>query len=842
MPRSGFIRYRDKDAKGIQGIKTKNILRVRNPSSHPLLAFEDSNGVSPAHSPTRWELIKGLEEDLDVYESPPILVAQQDEKGLHADERSHSKPLKPIPIPQADQAKKTARKYQYCAHSTENSEWTSFSEGIAGRPSYNVETKGGKNADKLANKNLQKKEKSSKAQAKYPMDNESMISGSSSETSNALEITQMVSAVSSDESSCPPLDAHFAEDTQRSLARKDKGILYHCPLSVEGSQSSETEATTISGTSTSSKSSGTNSYNFANDDPEKRRAGRKQLLTVRREALKESKPVGEKTQRHSLVTRAHDVQSVSSNDAVKRRQYMVAKAAKVRQPQTYTTGPGRSEEKDESSYDRAAESKNPMKISTAMTGDDPPATRRQRTFKQTNESGERPAKLITKVEEPEYRRENAECTFDDAGIWKEVLSPSGDTNIWTTPRELLSPALFTKTPMHAPPQEAKFQSSSASVADLLAAAESAIEGPSKPNNSQDEFLKKFLEMALPMIKSGSISHDQQEEIRRAADKLGLSLDGDRRADEVAQEPTKEVPFNVEVVHRRQSFHDVKKKIGKRESIHFKKVFGRRRAVSPSSNSLLDSVGESDSQIDLKEGSSHDSEIKSTSSETVSTLSYHTKRRDASRANERKSRQSKHQSRPIAESKGDVENRPLGSTTEEINMLNKFLQIAGPSLTGPNLSAEDRERLHDDALKAGLPEDCINKFLDQSAGIQRWEESTVMSHRSKHRKAKAKATSPSGSLHTKSTDCSEMSQSTKYTRDNESVSCYTYDDDGLAKKSPKTEVGGYGCVDRIQSYFWMESDVVGQDMRDNVIAVISGDMGSAYCEDPATSKKKKRWLT
>jgi hypothetical protein len=198
-------------------------------------------------------------------------------------------------------------------------------------------------------------------------------------------------------------------------------------------------------------------------------------------------------------------------------------------------------------------------------------------------------------------------------------------------------------------------------------------------------------------------------------------------------------------------------------------------------------------------------------------------------------------------------KPLGATMEEIDMLNKFLSIAGPNFNGSEISIEDRDKLHDDALNAGLSEAFINKLLDQSAGIRRWEEQSMASETSsladsrsrgrcrRPREPNTPSESTCGrSLGTKSTMDSDMSHSTKYTKDTESISYYTYDDDGFTRRlSPKTEVLAFGCADQFEKYFWMESKVTGQDMLDNVAAAMSRETGSVNSDDGTRDKRERR---
>ncbi|KAG7359639.1 hypothetical protein IV203_034737 [Nitzschia inconspicua] len=169
-------------------------------------------------------------------------------------------------------------------------------------------------------------------------------------------------------------------------------------------------------------------------------------------------------------------------------------------------------------------------------------------------------------------------------------------------------------------------------------------------------------------------------------------------------------------------------------------------------------------------------------------------------------------------------KPLGASEFEIKMINKFLAIAGPEFDGSHLSIEQREIIHNNALKAGLSETFINRMLDQSAGILSWEQTSTVSdqHSEKSKSRKAVLETPSGStrtIRTKDTadDITKVTTGSSYSDD------FTYDEDGFVRKSPKEDT--FSCLKNI---FWMESsNVVGDDMAENILAVMSADSESLY---------------
>jgi hypothetical protein len=436
-------------------------------------------------------------------------------------------------------------------------------------------------------------------------------------------------------------------------------------------------------------------------------------------------------------------------------------------------------------------------------------------------------------------------------------------NNYKTPRELLSP-----------PRE------------LTPSDHHTFEAPSKKSsngNDQNSLLHKFVKRAAPMMKTGAITAAQEAQIRRAAEQLGIQLHGAAPKEEGAEYPIP-VPLDVKLVnsaHTRSSYKMAKKEVVRRQSIHFK------RNISPTTKSLLDTESDfdCDSMSDLNSASHCSSrtrhinlliDTKSADSGSDSILTY-PRALQESHSPEHKGSSNAANRDPITGAKLEPEEtgiprkvsaakrdreatritvlassdaEPLGATLEEIDMLNKFLSVAGPEFKGSKLSIEDREKIHDAALGAGLPETFINKVLDQSAGIIRWDEASVSSersslvgsrtmhkHRIQHPNTPGGSTCAGSSLRTKSTVDSDMSDSTRYTKDAESISCYT---DDMTRRTPKTEVaGGYGCVGNFNEYFWMGSNLAGQEMMENVAAVMSGDSSSVRSDDMTWDTRERR---
>jgi hypothetical protein len=175
---------------------------------------------------------------------------------------------------------------------------------------------------------------------------------------------------------------------------------------------------------------------------------------------------------------------------------------------------------------------------------------------------------------------------------------------------------------------------------------------------------------------------------------------------------------------------------------------------------------------------------------------------------------------------NINSKPLGATVEEIEMINKFLSVAGPYFDGAHLSCDERAVLYEKALQVGIEEDFVNRLLDQSAGILLFEQRSMSTAASEGRdpSASARLGSPSEStvtgrsLRTKDTGGVSMDDHTKTTIGTSYSEC-TYDEDGFNKKTPKTEAN-FSCLTNI---FWMESsNIVGDDMLENVQAVMSAD--------------------
>ena len=144
------------------------------------------------------------------------------------------------------------------------------------------------------------------------------------------------------------------------------------------------------------------------------------------------------------------------------------------------------------------------------------------------------------------------------------------------------------------------------------------------------------------------------------------------------------------------------------------------------------------------------------------------------------------------------------------MLNLFMSIAGPKLSKSDLTGDDREQIHNTAVRMGLPDGFINKVLDQSVGILRWEDDQSV---------KSCGSGESLAAMTKQTIETGTTQSTTYTRDEESISYQT-----LGQHRGEL-YEGYGCFGNFKSSFWLESGMAADEIRQNVAAVISRDSES-----------------
>jgi hypothetical protein len=177
-------------------------------------------------------------------------------------------------------------------------------------------------------------------------------------------------------------------------------------------------------------------------------------------------------------------------------------------------------------------------------------------------------------------------------------------------------------------------------------------------------------------------------------------------------------------------------------------------------------------------------------------------------------------------------KPIGASMEEIEMLNCFLKVVGPHFNGTELSIIEREKIYDQALRAGLSDGFLNKILDQSAGIRLWEDrsddasstssmktgfSTLHSRRVHKRNTNTSGGSSvktKNSVFTSSTNASFVSGLSVVTRDAATISA--------------SDAGGWTCMFNLEKHFWsdLQSQMVG-----TVSTVISRDSGdSIHSED------------
>jgi hypothetical protein len=152
--------------------------------------------------------------------------------------------------------------------------------------------------------------------------------------------------------------------------------------------------------------------------------------------------------------------------------------------------------------------------------------------------------------------------------------------------------------------------------------------------------------------------------------------------------------------------------------------------------------------------------------------------------------------------------PLGSTAEEIHMINRFLKVVGPDFHGISLSMEERIDIYNKASRAMLSKEFVDKMLDQSAGV-------------------IASTRKSDTFHyTPRSDGGNFSTSTKET---ESVNYYTLPRTSPLKQSKFTGIGNYTCNDTFKQYFWNESRKAGRDILESMQAVASHDSQSVHSE-------------
>ena len=201
--------------------------------------------------------------------------------------------------------------------------------------------------------------------------------------------------------------------------------------------------------------------------------------------------------------------------------------------------------------------------------------------------------------------------------------------------------------------------------------------------------------------------------------------------------------------------------------------------------------------------------------------------------------------PVSKNLPGSNEKPLGATMEEIEFLNRFLVIAGPDFNGSELSVVERDRIHDEALRAGIPEEFLNQLLDQSAGIKRWEErsefsdekSTFRKRRNQNDEAEPNTPGDSTCSGRSSLRTRPTLSSSEYT-DSMSFSSKEYT---FYRASPSEAV--YVCgFRRMQSDFWPH---VTNQMSDGLVqtvgAVWSGDSESVRSDDASweTGRKNRK---
>lgn len=293
-----------------------------------------------------------------------------------------------------------------------------------------------------------------------------------------------------------------------------------------------------------------------------------------------------------------------------------------------------------------------------------------------------------------------------------------------------------------------------------------------------------------------------------------------------------VPSDVRIVDRESSFESVRHRVKQKKSIHF------NAKPSPTShNSLLDTESDVSDHVSGLYRAPTSSESTSVdgrmdiiidagifNSDSASTMTYpHTLHKSDSLTTA--SNHSEYDLRYPRKTKA----RPLGASAQEIKMLNHFLKIAGPKLRSPNLSTEEREEIHSRAIKAGLPELFVNKILDQTAGIVGWEEQS-------HGTLLTSESTDESSRHQHSVYSSD-SCSTRYRKDNESISYHSY---SQRTQTPKEASGMYGCLGNLNTTFWseLERGFSGDDMMENISAALSDSFDDVSWRKPRQRRKRK----
>jgi hypothetical protein len=401
-------------------------------------------------------------------------------------------------------------------------------------------------------------------------------------------------------------------------------------------------------------------------------------------------------------------------------------------------------------------------------------------------------------------------------------------------------------------------------------------------NDNLKALKKFVQLAAPILRSRIIPLSKDDPIRQAAKKLGINIDDSKYSTDEPDEQQIQVPLNVEILSDSNFSRALKKIPSQDSSIHLtteSSSLRKNRFMSPSSGSLLDSV----TDISDLPSASHSQQfqtidLKTIHSGSVSELTFHKKSSEDSEdalddpnaisgckgitqwpnRHQRKDLVIELESPKLAVcignktkpsayrvDKSKTNGKPLGASADEIEMINTFLAIAGPDFDGARLSIESREQLHSNARKAGLPEDFINRILDQSAGILSWDqgsfyssETSEVSERPQRKTSKSRVPVYKGSAsrrphqkHKSSRTKDREDDLTKTTASTSFSDEYSYGEERFKGKTPKEDA--FSCLKNI---FWIESsNIVGDDMTENILAVMSADSETVY------SRNQRRYV-
>jgi hypothetical protein len=441
-------------------------------------------------------------------------------------------------------------------------------------------------------------------------------------------------------------------------------------------------------------------------------------------------------------------------------------------------------------------------------------------------------------------QQNDKCP-PNKSIVTDQLNPDCGNGGMKTPKDEMSPTQI---------ESKHFEDQKRDVID-----EPTIRPKSTPSYMQDEtdcssrdegYLPENLaEFAAPVLLQGS----DENPIKLAINKLRISLSENSFA-----EGSIKIPLNVKIKHKTSKVAHTQREINTKHSIHFDKIDSRKQeelGISQCNSSLLDSVTEvSDVQSMSTQSSVNPIKRLQTidtktvdSGGSVSALSFLGRSLSTYSADEDTCKGDVHPIIPIprgptrrAESdfasideksavstrKENKCHRPLGATASEIRGINTFLAIAGPDFDGARLSIEEREDIFKKAFEAGLTENFINKMLDQSAGIRLWEQQSAISEDQSAFTEESSAHFPTPSTRPcRRRRCAKANNddSTKVTMMSSYSEDLTYDEDGFTRRTPKEDT--FSCLKNI---FWMESsNIVGDDMTENLMAVISQDSESIY---------------